>query len=353
MRHVVDIHLTEHAHLAELRQRVLLVAQAVELSAAVRDGVAPHAGAERKLLSGVLERVVAVVERIVEHGLVGVSHADVNAAYVPRAVGALRASFGGQHLELHVVGALNGVGAESGVGCVEEVVTVFAQKRLYAGLLAGEVDHAEGIVLLQQAFRLVCTKGGVDGGGIVEIGNGVEAVELSGMNLITHLGLFLVALRDHVVAHFAVEVAVVVERIGGHFGAHFGTHAAHEHRVGTKVVEEPLAESALAVVEGIVHPQTDLERRVVVGRTEEGIVWRIGQDGFHFRFGRGKVGFGLFLLFAECLAFGFGEVFLVFGKHVRHTAHASTFEHVAHGFHGMAHGGDDTHGVASAFLAGA
>ena len=96
------------------------------------------------------------------------------------------------------------------------------------------------------------------------------------------------------------------------------------------------------VNETIIHPQPHGEGRTHGRRAEEGIVWRIGQNGLHFFFCRGESGlFGLaafFLcaaLFSREFAF-VGRLQLLFER-----LRPVSAQHIAHRLHSIADGGDD------------
>ena len=255
--HITHVHLAQHPELSKFLNRHLLVAQAVHLSLAVCNGMAPHVGAQWHLFASKVVSVAASHKLCVERFTVVVANADICAPHIPWVVRLGRSVVYGHNLQLHKVFALYCVSAERCVVSIKVIVAIVAQQRFNARLLPRQVHHAKGIARFQQFVLLVQSDEAVHGGRVVQVRYRVKTVKLSGPHIICHLRLFRVLQRQNVIVYLAMKVAIVVQRVGSHLGTHLRAYLAHKHRFGAKSLVYPFAQSALGVIQPVVHPESD------------------------------------------------------------------------------------------------
>ena len=147
--------------------------------------------------------------------------------------------FRSYHLKLHEAGPLYGVGTESDIfGFIIEVAGI-AKHVVDAGAFGIEIDHTEGVAAEKRAVVECFPDQAVPCGRKVQVGNGVQSVEIARPDRVAYLGFSRVLLRYYFIVYRSVEITVITQCILCYERACFGVDGTDKDRSCRKGVEYP------------------------------------------------------------------------------------------------------------------
>ena len=191
--------------------------------------------------------------------------------------------------QCRLVGLGDGVGEIGSESRLVVIITVVAEECIEALSLAVESWHAEWCSFLHFRLRDGC---GDEAVGFVwesHVFKCVNSKHFSHVHLVCYLAFLRIFLRDVLVCHLRVQVAVVAQHSLCHRRSQRWVHPAHQHGLFAETFHHPLGKSAFLSAECVPNPESVGERRAVVGAAEEGSVWCCGESRLHFLLCRDEV----------------------------------------------------------------
>ena len=152
--------------------------------------------------------------------------------------------------------------------------------------------------------------------GETEIAYAVKHIKASWLYRILYFGGLGILLRNDLVCHYSVEIAVITQHICGHQRTKTGIDPRHQHGLFAKGFRHPLGKATGLV--GIAVPYADAkrERQTVIAAAEQGTIGSGGQGGLHLFLG----GYEIVVLLVVIIDYLFQsrEKLVILGNVLRH-----------------------------------